>query len=136
MFTRLCKSLAEGRLFLYHDKTPEPHRSPGVVITLHQQTKNQISVRCQIDNLSNLHKKGNLLNVLLYVFNKLPKKCCRRGSRTAHDEVSQDTKTGGQPQSAEAGITSRLSLIHHPRDRRAWLPISSPYNIKKNNPKI
>lgn len=42
---------------------------------------------------------------------------------------------GGQSQSTKKdGFMLRLSQIHHPRDRRAWLPISSPYNsINESN---
>jgi hypothetical protein len=41
-------------------------------------------------------------------------------------------RLGGQPQSTRVGIILRLSCYHHPRDRRAWLPVSSSYNrVKK-----
>lgn len=31
------------------------------------------------------------------------------------------------------GVTLCLSLIPHPRDKRAWLPISSPHNVVAGN---
>jgi hypothetical protein len=82
-------------------KQRRPHRGLRVNITLHQQTKkpNKIIIRCYYKTL----KKDNYLWLVI-----LLQKSCRRGSRTAHGAVSHNTKSGGLPQSACAGIILRL----------------------------
>jgi hypothetical protein len=73
-----------------------------VAITLHQQTKNQIiSYLC-----TNVQKKRHEKNVFTKYSSHVDFRC-RRGSRTAHDVVSQKAKFGGQPQS-KLKKTSRL----------------------------
>ena len=99
-------------------KTLRLHRRLRVRITLHQQTKNQIlHVK--------YHKKSPIYQIGLFLLF-----CCRRGIRTTHDVVSHSTiGMVVHPSRQEVGITLRLSYAHHPRDRRAWLPVSTPYNV-------
>jgi hypothetical protein len=52
--------------------------------------------------------------------------CCKGRIRTSTGQLDarQRARAGGQPQS-----TLPLSCYPYPRDKRAWLPISSPHNL-------
>jgi hypothetical protein len=66
------------------------------------------------------------VGLLLHQTNHMKKCSCKGRIRTSTGQLDarQRARAGGQPQS-----TLPLSCNPYPRDKRAWLPISSPHNV-------
>jgi hypothetical protein len=56
---------------------------------------------------------------------------CRRGTRTTHGAVSYSTNLVVNPSRPCGRHYAAFILYHHPRDRRARLPISTSYSVRK-----